>query len=118
MFYIFRANIQNAFIFDFTKDPETDDEGDSKVVITLAEEVTFLNKAAIQKQLYDMPKSVKSVTIDGRNSKFIDKDVIEVIKDYEQNALSKDVEISLIDVTYKKQPQKNFERSTKETLER
>ncbi|TDQ75253.1 SulP family inorganic anion transporter [Sphingobacterium yanglingense] len=117
MFYIFRANIQNAFIFDFTKDPETDDQADSKVVITLAEEVTFLNKAAIQKQLYDLPKAVKSVTINGRNSKFIDKDVIEVIKDYEQNALSKGVEISLIDIAYKKQPQKNFKWSKKEVLE-
>ncbi|ERJ61121.1 SulP family inorganic anion transporter [Sphingobacterium paucimobilis] len=108
MFYIFRANIQNAFIFNFTKDSEADKAETTKVVITLAEEVTFLNKAAIQKQLYDLPKAVKSVTIDGRNSKFLDKDVIEVIKDYEQHALNKGVEIALVDITYKKQPQEQF----------
>ncbi|MCY4779368.1 SulP family inorganic anion transporter [Sphingobacterium sp. UT-1RO-CII-1] len=108
MFYIFRANIQNAFIFHFSKDTDQDNEDGSKVKITLAEEVTFLNKAAIQKQLYALPKTVKSVTIDGRNSKFLDKDVIEVIKDYEHNARIKGIEIILIDITYKKQPQEQF----------
>lgn len=107
-FYIFRANIQNAFIFNFTKTPESSKAGQSSVLITLAEEVTFLNKAAIQDRLYGLPKAVHSVTIDGSNSKFLDKDVIEVIKDFEQNALSKGMRINLIDVNYKKQPQENF----------
>jgi SulP family sulfate permease len=49
-----------------------------------------------------LPKSVKSIIIDGQKSKFIDKDVIDVIKDFEQNALSKGLEIELNDVTYKR----------------
>lgn len=103
MFYIFRANIQNAFIFNISKDPDLDKGSAEKAVITLAEEVTFLNKAAIQKQLYGLPKTVQSIVIDGTKSKFIDKDVIEVIKDFEQNALSKGLDIDLKDVTYKKE---------------
>lgn len=101
-FYIFRANIQNAFIFNISKDSDSDKTNNEKAVITLAEEVTFLNKAAIQKQLYGLPKTVQSIVIDGTKSKFIDKDVIEVIKDFEQNALSKGLDINLKDITYKK----------------
>ncbi|HMR18321.1 MAG TPA: SulP family inorganic anion transporter [Sphingobacterium sp.] len=96
MFYILRANMQNAYHFRFVGEEQ------DKVVLTLAEEVSFLNKVPIQQKLYSLPKSVGSVIIDGRNSKFIDKDVIEVIKDFEQNALSKGVEIELHEVSYKK----------------
>lgn len=104
MFYIFRANIQNAFKFIVPKDDP------NKAVITLAEEVTFLNKAAIQKKLYDLPKSIETIVIDGTQSKFIDKDVIEVIKDFEQNALSKGIDIELIDVNYKKKQYKKLKK--------
>lgn len=107
MVYIIKANIQNAFYFDISKlDP-------NKAVIRLAEEVTFLNKAAIQKQLYSMPKNIDSITIDGRKSKFIDKDVIEVIKDFELNAISKGISIELIDVTYKKKGLKKDKKKDK-----
>ncbi len=50
---------------------------------------------------------MKSVVIDGQKSKFIDKDVIDVIKDFELNALSKGLDIELNDVNYKK---KTFNR--------
>lgn len=102
MFYIFRANIQNAFIFKISKDSDEEKVPNDKAIITLAEEVTFLNKAAIQKQLYGLPKTVKSIVVDGSKSKFIDKDVIEVIKDFELNALSKGLDIDLIDINYKR----------------
>ena len=42
------------------------------------------------------------IIINGQKSKFIDKDVIDVIKDFEQNAISKGLEIELNDVTYKR----------------
>ena len=107
MVYIIKANIQNAFYFDINKlEP-------NKAVIRLAEEVTFLNKAAIQKQLYGMPKNIDSITIDGRKSKFIDKDVIEVIKDFELNAISKGIAIELVDVTYKKKGKKKGKKEDK-----
>ncbi len=95
-FYILRANMQNAYKFNIVGDDN------DKAIFVLAEEVSFLNKVPIQQKLYSLPKSVVSVTIDGKNSKFIDKDVIEVIKSFEQNALSKGIDIELHDVTYKK----------------
>lgn len=96
-FYILRANMQNAYKFDIKKE-----DNKSTAVLTLAEEVSFLNKAPIQQKLYNLPKGIDKVIIDGNGSKFIDKDVIEVIKDFEQNALSKGVNIEINDVTYKK----------------
>jgi SulP family sulfate permease len=96
MFYILRANMQNAYKFKFIG------EAQDKVILTLAEEVSFLNKVPIQQKLYSLPKTVGSVVIDGQNSRFIDKDVIEVIKDFEQNALTKGLVIELHEVTYKK----------------
>ncbi len=98
-FYILRANMHNAYHLNIT--PSKSDESET-AVITLAEEVSFLNKAPILQKLYSLPKSVKSIVIDGQKSKFIDKDVIDVIKDFEQNALSKGLDIELNDVTYKR----------------
>lgn len=96
-FYILKANMQNAFKFDIVKQNDCD-----KAIITLAEEVSFLNKAPIQQKLYSLPKSVGLIVINGTASKFIDKDVIEVIKDFQQNALTKGKRIELTDVEYKK----------------
>ena len=93
-FYILRANMQNAYKFEITEE--------QTAVLTLAEEVSFLNKVPIQQKLYSLPKSVEKVVINGENSKFIDKDVLEVLKDFEQNALSKGLDIELQDVTYKR----------------
>lgn len=93
-FYILRANMQNAYKFEIT--------ADQTAVLTLAEEVSFLNKVPIQQKLYSLPKTVDKVVINGENSKFIDKDVLEVLKDFEQNAICKGLEIELQDVTFKR----------------
>ncbi|MFZ4862540.1 SulP family inorganic anion transporter [Sphingobacterium sp. Mn56C] len=100
-FYILRANMQNAYKFSIVGEQQ------EKAVLVLAEEVSFLNKVPIQQKLYSLPKSVNTVLIDGQYSKFIDKDVIEVIRDFEQNALSKGLSIELHDVSYKKHSVKN-----------
>ncbi|WP_257668373.1 SulP family inorganic anion transporter [Parapedobacter tibetensis] len=97
MFYILRNNLSNAFEYDI----DENEEG-AKITISLAEEVTFLNKAAIQKSLYNLPKRINEIVIDGSHSRFIDKDVIEVIKDFEQNAVSKGRTIELVGIVNKK----------------
>jgi len=97
LFYIIRANMQNAFKMEIGEE-----NGEKKVTMTLAEEVSFLNKVPIQQKLYSLPKGVQTIRIDGRYSKFIDKDVIEVLKDFQTNAVSKGIDIELESVTYKK----------------
>ncbi len=97
LFYIIRANMQNAFKMEIDEE-----NGEKKVTMTLAEEVSFLNKVPIQQKLYSLPKGVQAIRIDGRSSKFSDKDVIEVLKDFQTNAISKGIDIELESVTYKK----------------
>ncbi len=93
MFFILRNNMSNAFKYSV----ENADSG-SRITITLSEEVSFLNKAAIQKALYNLPKKTTEVVIDGSYSRFIDKDVIEVINDFRQNATSKGIKTELTDI--------------------
>ena len=100
LFYIIRANMQNAFKIEIK-----DENGAQKVTMTLAEEVSFLNKVPIQQKLYSLPKGTLAIRIDGRHSRFIDKDVIEVLKDFQTNAVSKGIDIELEAVTYKSNKQ-------------
>src|SRR5690606_11489363 len=97
VFYIIRANMQNAFKMEISEQ-----DGEKTVIMTLAEQVSFLNKVPIQQKLYSLPKGIQTVRIDGRHSKFIDKDVIEVLKDFQMNAVSKGISIHLESITYKK----------------
>ncbi len=97
IFYIIRTNMQNAFQME-----TNEQNGKKTVIITLAEEVSFLNKVPIQQMLYSLPKSIDRIQIDGKQSKFIDKDVIDVLKDFELNAASKGIDIQLQSIQYKK----------------
>lgn len=94
--YIIRANMRNAFKIELKEQ-----DGDQVAIMTLAEEVSFLNKVPIQQKLHNLPKSIASIRIDGRGSKFIDKDVIEVLRDFELNAIGKGLNIQLEAITYK-----------------
>ena len=49
--------------------------------LKLAEEVSFLNKAAIKKTLKNV-KSGSKVTIDARGTSYITMDVLEMIQDF------------------------------------
>ncbi|GAA4796298.1 SulP family inorganic anion transporter [Olivibacter ginsenosidimutans] len=98
IFYLLRNNMRNPFGYDLE---EVD--GYKRVKVYLSEEVSFLNKAAIQQSLYNLPRDVHHITVDGSKSRFIDKDVVQVIKDYEQNALSNGKKIELIDIYDKRE---------------
>lgn len=58
--------------------------------ITMAEEVSFLNKVKILNTLKRLPENSK-VIIDFANSKFLAHDVIEVLTDFEANAKAKNI---------------------------
>jgi MFS superfamily sulfate permease-like transporter len=60
----------------------------------LAEEVSFLNKAAIQVTLTNIPKETE-VIIDGSASRYIDPDVLEIIHNFKHNAYTKGIIVSL-----------------------
>ncbi len=73
---ILHGNLKNSYYFH----KENHKEGDV-VTINLSEEVSFLNKAAIRETLDHMPINSK-VLIDASNTKYIDFDVLGLIKEF------------------------------------
>ena len=71
------------------------DNGHHKVKMTLAEEVTFLNKGAILRELNNLPDETH-LTIDMSKSVKIDYDVLEIIDNFQKTADNKDIKVNLI----------------------
>ncbi len=77
------------------KDVVTTEDGKQIHHLVLAEEVSFFNKASVVKALDAIPENSK-VIIDCSNSKSIAYDVVELIKDYEINAKTKNITVEKI----------------------
>jgi MFS superfamily sulfate permease-like transporter len=73
---ILHGNLKNSYFFN-----EAAHTTGSTITIKLSEEVSFLNKAAIRETLDHMPEKT-SVVIDASNTRYIDFDVIELIKEF------------------------------------
>ncbi len=92
IFYILLNNYNKPFLFE--RDEKSAANGVYR--IKLAEDVTFLNKANIQRALNAVPNN-KKVIIDGSQSINIDKDVIEIVEEFEINAKLKNIEVEIIE---------------------
>lgn len=92
IFYLLRISMRNPFFYRLIEEKEQ-----KQIRIKLAEEVTFLNKAAIQVMLMNIPRET-NVIIDGSAAKYIDPDVLEVIRNYKHNAYSKAIIVQLEDI--------------------
>ena len=91
-FYALLHSYRNSY---HMKDVVTTEEGHQIHHLVLAEEVSFFNKASIVKALDAIPENSK-VIIDFTNSKSIAYDVIDLIKDYEINAKTKNIIVEKI----------------------
>jgi SulP family sulfate permease len=92
IFYILRNNLRNPYFY------KIDRNGDKKIItIRLAQEVSFLNKAAIQYTLTHLPNE-SDVIIDGTDAKYIDKDVLEIIDNFKHNAYTKGTIVQLVNI--------------------
>lgn len=92
IFYVLRTNFRNPYFY------RLEQNGDKKVInMKLAEEVSFLNKAAIQYTLTHSSPNTK-IIIDGTNSRFIDYDVLEVIHNFRENAHTRGIEVELLNI--------------------
>jgi MFS superfamily sulfate permease-like transporter len=92
VYYILRNNLRNPYFYRISS------HGDRKVInINLAEEVSFLNKAAIQYTLTHLPQET-NVRIDGTNCRYIDPDVLEVIHDFKHYAYTKAIIVELVNI--------------------
>lgn len=74
--FILMGNMQNAYRFK----KEEHLEGET-ILLELAQEVSFLNKAAIKRVLTDLPERTRLV-VDASNTVYIDYDVLELLRDF------------------------------------
>jgi SulP family sulfate permease len=92
IFYTLRHSYRNSYQW---KKITTTTEGKNVHHLILAEEVSFFNKANIVKALDGIPSDSK-VIIDCTNSKAIAYDVVELIKNYESNAKTKNITVEKV----------------------
>lgn len=91
--YILRTNMRNPFFFKLEKS-----NGSDRVYrLELAQEVSFLNKGAVQYAFTHLPENSK-VIIDGTNARYIDHDVLEIIHNFKNNAFTKNIEVNLVEI--------------------
>lgn len=76
VFYILRANLKLAYFFKKEKHHASE-----VVTMKLAQEVSFLNKAAIKQTLGHVPENSKLV-IDASDTFYIDHDILQLIRDF------------------------------------
>lgn len=91
VFYILQGNMKRAYYLSREKLDDADG-----INIKLAEEVSFLNKAAIKKTLKNI-KSNSTVIIDARGTSYIATDVLEMIQDFANiRAKEEDINVELL----------------------
>ncbi|MEQ8767551.1 MAG: carbonic anhydrase family protein [Planctomycetota bacterium] len=91
-FLLYRS-YQNSHFLHIEETVEEDNR--PHIELTMAEEVSFLNKGAILKELTAIPHGAH-VTIDMRGSYSIDRDVREILDDFKQSAENRSIQIDWI----------------------
>ncbi len=74
---------------------EDKSNGNHKIKMTLAEEVTFFNKGAILNELDRLPHD-SSLELDVRKTKYMDNDIIEILDDFALKAKTRNIDIKLV----------------------
>lgn len=90
--FLLRTNYRNPYFYTIDRS-----QGNDNITIKLAQEVSFLNKGTIQYTLTNLPQG-KTVVIDGTDSLFIDKDVLDTIDDFKQHAHTKNIHVELLNI--------------------
>lgn len=91
IFYILRYNARVSYYYQRS----TYSNGDL-IKMTLAQEVSFLNKASIKETLNKLPRN-SNVIIDASETQYIDFDVLDLIRDFcINNAPDKNINMSLV----------------------
>ena len=90
IFYLLQGNMKRAYYFSREELEEAEE-----IKINLAEEVSFLNKAAIKKTLKNIEPNSK-VIINARKTSYISDDILEMIEDFANvRAVEENIDVSL-----------------------
>ena len=92
IFFTLKSSFLNAYQF---KETINEDHGETTHHIVLAEDVSFFNKPSILTKLNSIPGNSK-VVLDFSNTKSIAFDVKEMIKDYIDQAQTKNIQVETI----------------------
>ncbi len=76
-------------------DQSDTNEGRTTVTITLAEEVTFLNKGALRRELDKVPEGAL-LRLDAKQVVNADYDVVEIFDDFKSSAAGRSIDVELI----------------------
>ena len=87
IFYILRTNYRRDY--KFHQDAKNDG---GLITITLGEHVTFINKGSIALKLSNIENDA-NVVIDGKDAHFIDLDVLEILYDFKENSIQKNINV-------------------------
>lgn len=91
IFYILRQNMRVSYYYNRSSYSNGD-----LIKLTLAQEVSFLNKASIKDPLNKLPGN-SSVIIDASSTEYIDFDVLDLIREFhETKAPEKNIKMSLV----------------------
>lgn len=91
IFFVLQGNMKRAYYFSREELEEADE-----ITLKLAEEVSFLNKAAIKKTLKNIQPYSK-VTIDAKTTSYITSDVLEMIQDFANiRAKEEQIQVQLV----------------------
>ncbi|TBW27062.1 SulP family inorganic anion transporter [Gramella sp. KN1008] len=70
-------------------------DGSKTVKMTLAEEVTFINKGAIMKELNNLEEN-SYLVMDVSKTRYLDNDIVEILDDFKVKAEEKNIDIKII----------------------
>lgn len=88
--FVLRGNLKRAYVFK----KEEYEDGDI-IHIDLAQEVSFLNKAAIKQTLSEIPQNSK-VIINAHDTEYIAHDVLDLIREFkETRAIDENIKVKL-----------------------
>lgn len=91
IYFILRGNVKLAYFFKKDKH----NEGET-IYMELAQEVSFLNKAAIKQTFAHLPEG-STIIVDASSTVYIDHDVLQLIKEFvTQGAAERNIRIQLI----------------------
>ncbi len=91
IFVILIKSYQNSYFLHI----EDQENGNKTVKMTLAEEVTFINKGAILKELNKLENN-SYLIMDVTKSRYLDNDIIEILDDFKIKAREKNINIKII----------------------
>ena len=93
VFIILYRSYQNSHFLHKIDKEASDGHHDVKMV--LAEEVTFFNKAAIKRELEELPNGTNLI-LDVTKTEYLDYDVVEILDNYRVEAAARGIDVTVV----------------------